>query len=280
MNNTETAEEKEEEKIRIKWHRLFGVTLIDYFTHSNYEVELEKELSLKKQYLDIAIIKKRVGTPLKNMPVGLETLAEYNLMTYKSLHEPLDDWAIEELIGYYSNYRKIISPSLQKLLPNKQFKLYAICTRYPTKLLSNDMLMTPLATGIYNVIWGKRTITIIVLSLVAKEIHNALWKLFSGNKEGFIFGSDHYQWKCKEEEGALNQLYRLYKIKGGKMSYTMEDFTKDYMKEHLHVLDVHDRLQGMAASDRLKGMAASDRLQGMSAKDIKAYLASIEKEPK
>lgn len=27
-------------------------------------------------------------------------------MTYKSLHESLDAWAIEELIGHYVNYRK------------------------------------------------------------------------------------------------------------------------------------------------------------------------------
>jgi len=33
---------------KINWHRLFGLTLMDLFTGSNYQVELEKELSLKK----------------------------------------------------------------------------------------------------------------------------------------------------------------------------------------------------------------------------------------
>ena len=57
-------------------------------------MELEKELSVKKQYLDVVIIKKTVGKPLEEMPAGLENLTEYNLLTYKSLHEP---WMIGQL---------------------------------------------------------------------------------------------------------------------------------------------------------------------------------------
>ena len=52
------------------------------------------------------------------------------------------------------------------------------------------------------------------------------------------------------------------------MSYTMADFTKDFTREHLHLLPVRDVLSQFSVHDRL---------QGMSAKDIKAYLASIEK---
>jgi hypothetical protein len=115
---------------KINWHRLFGLTLMDMFTDSNHAVELEKELSIKKQYLDVVIIKKTIGKPLEEIPAGLENLTEHNLLTYKSLHEPLDDWAIEELICHYANYRKLISPV--ELLPQDQFQLYAISTRSPT----------------------------------------------------------------------------------------------------------------------------------------------------
>jgi hypothetical protein len=31
---------------KINWHRLFGLTLMDWLAGSNYQVELEKELSL------------------------------------------------------------------------------------------------------------------------------------------------------------------------------------------------------------------------------------------
>jgi hypothetical protein len=35
----------------ISWHRLFGLFLVDFFTDSPYTVELEKDLSLKQQFL-------------------------------------------------------------------------------------------------------------------------------------------------------------------------------------------------------------------------------------
>jgi formylglycine-generating enzyme required for sulfatase activity len=41
---------------------------------------------------------------------GLDNLAGHNLLTYKSLREPLDDWALQELTGHYVNYRKQASP--------------------------------------------------------------------------------------------------------------------------------------------------------------------------
>jgi hypothetical protein len=44
------------------WHRIFGLALTDLFTGSPYIVELEKDLSLKKQFLDVVIIKKTFGT--------------------------------------------------------------------------------------------------------------------------------------------------------------------------------------------------------------------------
>ena len=300
-------EPEEKPKKRIQWHRLFGLTLIDLFTNSNFHVELEKELSIKKQFLDIAIIKQKEGIPLKENPVGFENLIEHNLVTYKSLREPLDDWTIEELIGYYANYRKIVSPSLQDLLPVSQFKLYAICTRYPVKFLQNDITFTQIQTGVYELIWGKRIITIIVLSKMTKEAKNAIWQLFSGKEENFIFGNTNYKWRCPEEQAVLKELYQLYKVKGDKMPYSMEQFSKDFTKDHLHLLnpsdvltqfspdDVltqfspRDRLKGLAPSDRLKGLAPTDvlthfspgdRLKGLAPDEIREYLAKITKEKK
>ena len=94
---------------------------------------------------------------------------------------------------------------------------------------------TKVEPGIYDITWGLRTIRIIVFSQISKDTHNALWHLFSGNSDGFIFGNEHYNWRCPEEKAALNQLFDLYKQEGGKMSYTMADFTKDFTREHMLV---------------------------------------------
>jgi hypothetical protein len=262
---------------KINWHRLFGLTLMDLFTNSNYLVELEKELSLKKQYLDVVIIRKTLGQFLTEIPVGLEHLTEHNLLTYKSLHEPLNDWAIEELIGYYSNYRKLVSPSPEELLPANQFQLYAISTRYPKHLLNQQINFEEIQPGVFDLTWGTRLIRLLVLSRVPLEAKNAFWLLFSGTEQGFAYGDQHYHWRQPSQRAVLNQLYELYQREGAIMPYTMEDFEKDFTKEHLHLLPPEERLKGLAPEEILKefapeeilkGLAPEDRLKGLAPEEI------------
>ncbi len=273
----------------INWHRLFGLTLMDLFTHSNYQVELEKELSLKKQYLDVVIIRKTHGQPVRTLPVGLEHLTEHNLLTYKSLREPLDDWAIEELIGHYTNYRKLVSPSLEELLPANQFQLYAISTRYPQKLLSQPLGLKERQPGVFELRWGTRLIWLIVLSRVSLTEHNAFWLLFSGQEQGFVYGDQHYHWHQPSERALLNQLYQLYQREGVIMPYTMEDFERDFTREHLHLLPPEERLKGLSAEtifqrfspeERLQGLPPEERLKGLSPEIIEAYLAQLKDQDK
>ena len=79
---------------------------MDYFTGSNYKVDMEKDLSVKPQLLDVIIIEKLTGTPLTEYLDGLENLSQHNLLTYKSLHQTLTTLVIAELLGHYVNYRK------------------------------------------------------------------------------------------------------------------------------------------------------------------------------
>jgi hypothetical protein len=43
------------------WHRIFGLMLTDFFLDSPFRVELEKDLSLKKQLLDVVILRRGAG---------------------------------------------------------------------------------------------------------------------------------------------------------------------------------------------------------------------------
>ncbi len=81
------------------WHRLFGITLTDYFSDTAYRVELEKDLSLRKQFLDVVIIEKKEGRMPNDLPDGLEDMAAHNLLSYKSFRESFDDWSADELVG-------------------------------------------------------------------------------------------------------------------------------------------------------------------------------------
>lgn len=40
----------------LPWHRVFGLTVIDFFEDSPFTVELEMDLSKSKQFLDIVVI--------------------------------------------------------------------------------------------------------------------------------------------------------------------------------------------------------------------------------
>jgi hypothetical protein len=241
---------------------------MDVLADSNYEVELEKELSLKKQYLDVVIIRRKTGESLLDMPVGLEPLAAHNLLTYKSLREPLDEWAIEELIGHYTNYRKLVSPSLDELLPVDNFQLYAVSTRYPSNLLNNKTSFREIEQGVFELTWGKRLIKVIVSSRVALEARNALWLLFSGKPQRFAYGDEHYQWRHPRERAVLNQLYELYKKEGVVMPYTMDDFNRDFTRDHLHLLRPEELLKDLPTEERLKGLPPEERLKGLSPESV------------
>ena len=114
-----------------KWHRLFGLALMDYFAGTAYDVEVEKDLSEKQQFLDVVVIEKtKAGQGVRKIQKpcdGLDNLRRFNLLTFKSLHEPLDVWAVEELIGHYVNLRKQVGLKI----PPEDFQLYAVCMRHP-----------------------------------------------------------------------------------------------------------------------------------------------------
>ncbi|OUD12612.1 hypothetical protein [Thioflexithrix psekupsensis] len=280
---------------RINWHRVFGLTLIDFFLDSEYEVILEKELTAKKQFLDIAIIKRKEGKAITELPEGLEELAAHNLITYKSMQESLNTWAIDELIGHYVNYRKQESQSLHHLIPVEKIKLFAMCTRYPKSLEQSGLKLEQQQNAVFNLTYGSHQIKVLVLSKMPKAQRNAIWQLFSGTGEGFVYGGQNYNWHSRQDKAILNQLYEFYKQKGAVMPYTMDDFVRDYVSENLHVLSADevlkryspDEVLGHYSPDEVLKQYSSDEvlkhyspdevLKQYSPETIKAFLEKLEK---
>jgi hypothetical protein len=128
-------------------HRLFGLSWIDFFQGSPVGVETELDLSLKQQFVDVVLIRKGPGPVPRRLPDGFEELAAHNLVTFKSNQEALDDWALAELVGHYVNDRKQCSPSLDDLVPENDFRLFAVCARFPQNL-AGQVALTPLGPGV------------------------------------------------------------------------------------------------------------------------------------
>jgi hypothetical protein len=150
------------------WHRLFGFTLMDFFTGSPFIVELEKDLALKKQLLDVVVLRRGPGSFAGRLSDGLDNLAAHNLITFKSHHDAVDDWTLKELTGHYVNYRKQCSARHEPLLPEADFRLYAVCSRHPQKL-ANHVTLEPVQPGVYTCERGTDKIRIIVAGRVTNS---------------------------------------------------------------------------------------------------------------
>ena len=73
-------------------HRLFGLSWIDFFRGTTIDVETERDLSLKQQFLDLVLIRKGPEPIPRPLPDGFEDLAAHNLVTFKSHQEAAFDW--------------------------------------------------------------------------------------------------------------------------------------------------------------------------------------------
>jgi hypothetical protein len=64
------------------------------------------------------------------------------------------------------------------------------------------------------------------------------------------------------------------------MSYTFEDFERDFTREHLHLLTADDLLKRVPVEERLKGVSIEDRFKGIPREVIEDYLSKDKDKPK
>jgi hypothetical protein len=283
------------------WHRLFGLLLTDFFTGAPFIVEVERDMSQQRQFLDVVIVRRGRGRLTERLPDGLDGMAEHNLITFKSHHEALDGWAMKELVGHYVAYRKLISPSPSRLLPEDRFRLYAVCVRFPHNL-SGQVPWQQRQAGVYDCRWGTDSVRVVVAGELPREPHNAPLHLFSALPELVEYGRNTYRQHSERTSGMLRQLFQRYRGEDLVMPYTWADFDRDYIKEHLPELPPEERrgilqslppderrevleslppderrevLESLPPEDRrrvLESLPLEERLAGLSEEQIRQYL--------
>jgi hypothetical protein len=227
------------------WHRLFGLLLTDFFSGSPFVVEVERDLSVQQQQLDVAIVRRGQGRFAGRLPDGLEDLRSHNLVTFKSHHEALDGWALKELSGFDVAYRKLVSPSPSELLPEDQFGLYAVTARFPHHLAGRIPWQQRQA-GVYDCRWGTDTVRVIVAGELPREPHNAPLHLFSASPDLVAFGGGAYRGRSEQTSRLLGQLFERLRGEGFAVSFTMEDFNRQYIKEHFPQLTPEEQREALA----------------------------------
>jgi hypothetical protein len=224
------------------WHRLFGLSLVDFFRGMPVSVEFEKDLSLKQQLLDVVIIRKEAAPLPCRLPDGFEDLAAHNLVSFKSYQEALDGWALNELVGHYVNYRKQASPSMQELMPEADFRLFAVSVRYP-QALARQTALTPVQPGVYEVRHFTGLLRLVVVHELPQQEHNALLHLFSARADLLRYGATHYRLRSEETSTVLLQLFQRYRLEVNLMPDALEEFARETFEELLKTLPVEQRLK-------------------------------------
>ncbi len=278
----------------MQWHDVLGAVLIDFFDDSPYVVDTEVDLSLRKQYLDIVVIRKKEGEFHRVLPDGFAPLANHNLISFKSHQDTFDSWILLELIGYYVNYRKQVSALLDQLLPDDQFRLFGISSRFPNHL-AGQFPLEGREPGVYDISVGPLRIRLIVIRDLPDEPANAMLKLFSIVPEQIEFACRHYRPVSPHTTGIVDNLISMYRKEDQSMATTLEELERKLRNEALasasvkDILDAvsHDeilkelpteeRLKGLPAEERLKGLPAEERLKGISPEEIEAYLRELKK---
>lgn len=241
------------------WHRMFGTLLTDFFAGLPVVVEMEKDLSLKQQLLDVVVVRKTSDALPVELPDGFEPLADHNLISFKSFRETLDGWAVNEFIGHYVNYRKQVSPTMQDLLPEDDFRLFAVSARFPQGL-SGAGHLEAVQAGVYRLRHFTGEMRVIAVNQLPLEGRNAWLHLFSSQPDQVRYGGRTYRPRSQETSTLLFELYERCREEGMPMPYTADEYyreAKDRMRKNTEFMGM--LLEGMSAEEVLSLLSPEAR---------------------
>ena len=242
-----------------QWHRWFGASWRDFVTGQPVQVEVELDLSLKLQLLDVALIRLE-GELTIEMPDGFDDFGAHNLVSFKSFWEPMSGWSLTELLGYYSNYRKQASEGLDDLLPESEFRLYAVAARYPQGLRARTALER-ISEGVYQAEHFSGTLRLIVLGQLPMVPRNAVLLRFSADPARIEYAGQNYVPRSPDGSSLLGELFQGYLSEGVKMPYTIEQQREDSKRWALKHATVAELLEGVPLEKRLEGLSPEERAE-------------------
>jgi hypothetical protein len=125
---------------------------------------------------------------------------------------------------------------------------------------------------------GTDVIRVVVVRQLPEAAHNAPLYLFSGSEAQVAYGARHYRQRSEDTSTLLQQLFQGYEREGLAMPYTMEDFRRDYAKEHFKDLTPEEQREAIKGlpperqQEALRGLPPEVRLEGLSVEEIEQFL--------
>jgi len=102
-----------------------------------------------------------------------------------------------------------------------------------------------------------------------REPHNVPLQLFSAAPDLMEFGRSAYRRRSEQTSRLLGQLFERLQGEGFALSFTMEDFNRQYNKEHFQRLTPEERRQA------LQSLPAEELLAALSAEQIRQHLERL-----
>ncbi len=137
--------------------------------------------------------------------------------------------------------------------------------------------MGVLGEGVYQCRRGTDVIRVVVAGQLPQSEHNAMLHLFSASREQLGYGREHYRQHSPNTSSLIQKLLEGYQEEGIAMPYTMEDFQRDYAKEHFKDLtpaEQQEAIKALTPQQRLKDVTPEQRLKDLTPEEVLAALTS------
>jgi hypothetical protein len=135
--------------------------------------------------------------------------------------------------------------------------------------------------GVYDIECVGMKVRLIVLSKIPKSANNELWRLFSAKAEVVKEAISHYQESYRNSEYSvlMQQLYEFYLKEKLPMTYTLEQFKKDFVISHLREIPTEEvlkqyspeEIKQYSPKELLKQYSPEEVLKQYSPEEIKQY---------
>jgi hypothetical protein len=125
------------------------------------------------------------------------------------------------------------------------------------------------------------TIRVVVAGDLPRQAHNAPLHLFSAAPELVEFAGGAYRRRSEQTSRSLGQLFERLQGEGFAILFTMEDFNRQYIKEHFPRLTPQEReevFNALPPEERLAGLPPEQWPVGLSAEQIeqvRKYLGRV-----
>jgi hypothetical protein len=135
--------------------------------------------------------------------------------------------------------------------------------------------------GVYDCRWGTDTVRVVVAGELPRAAHNAPLHLFSASPELVGFGGTTYRRRSEGTSALLIQLFEGFEAEGFSMPYTMEDFNRQFAREHFRRLTPEQQQEALRTlspegrQELLQSLPTEERLAGLSPEQIREYLERL-----